>query len=158
MARSVATHIITMNRVKNSSAEPRSFSATITATANAHASVIGSRKPQLGDAQRADAPGAGRDQLAVVGQVAGEEQRQRDLGELARLEVDRADAHPDARAADAGADAGHERQHQQTGADEQERPLVAGEVGRALHDQQREHEGDDGDERPRGLQRRRGAR
>jgi len=42
MARSVATHIITVNRVKNSSAEPRSFSATITATAKAHASVMGS--------------------------------------------------------------------------------------------------------------------
>ncbi|CAB5017763.1 unannotated protein [freshwater metagenome] len=42
-ARSVATHIITVNNVKNSNAEPRSFSATITATANAHAPVMGSR-------------------------------------------------------------------------------------------------------------------
>ena len=34
----------------------------------------------------------------------------------------------------------------------EERPLVAGQVGGALHDQQRGDEGDDGDERPRGLQ------
>jgi hypothetical protein len=52
----------------------------------------------------------------------------------------------------AGAETGHERQHQQAGADEQERPLVAGEVGGSLHQQQHQHERRDRDEGPRGLQ------
>ena len=39
--RSVATHIITTNRVKNISDEPRSRSPTITSTANAHATMTG---------------------------------------------------------------------------------------------------------------------
>ena len=132
--RSVATHSITTNSVKNSSDAPRSFCPTITTTENPHASSDRQEVARLGEVQRADLPRAGGDQLAALGEVAGEEQGERDLGELARLEVDRPDAHPDARAAEAAPDAGHERQQQQAGADEEERPLVAREVRRALDD------------------------
>ena len=132
MARSVATHIITTNRVKNSSADAEVLLGHHDHDGERPGERDRQQVPRLGNAQRADAPGAGGDQLAVVGQVAGEEQRERDLGELARLEVDRPDAHPDLGAADAAADARHQRQHQQPGADEEERPLVAREVGRRV--------------------------
>ena len=102
--------------------------------------------------QRTDLPRPAGDQLAVVGEVAGEEDGEGELGELARLEVDRADAHPDACPAERTADAGDERQDEQGDADEQERPAVAGEVGSPLHDGERQHEGDDGDDAPRRLQ------
>ena len=42
----------------------------------------------------------GGDQLAPFGEVAGEEDRERDLGELAGLEAERAEPHPDAGAVD----------------------------------------------------------
>ena len=54
---------------------------------------------QLGDGERPD-PAYDREQGAVLDEVGGEEQRQRDLGELARLEVDGTEAHPQASAVD----------------------------------------------------------
>ena len=106
----------------------------------------------FGEAQRADLPGAGGEQLAVVGEVGGEEDRQGELGELAGLEVDRPEVDPDAGAADAEAEPRHERHHEQGDAAEQQHPPVAGEVRRPLDDDQREHEHDDGDDAPRRLQ------
>ena len=107
---------------------------------------------RLGQAQRTDAPRALGDQLAVLGQVAGEEDGQQQLGELAGLEVDRPEADPDLRPADPEAEPGHERQQQQDDADEQEAPAVAGEVGRPLDDDERGDEPGDGDDAPRRLQ------
>ena len=106
----------------------------------------------FGQTERAHLPGSGGDEFAAFGEVAGEEQREAQLGELAGLEVDRADAHPDARAAEGAADAGDERQQQQHGAEGEEGPLVAGEVGRALDHDEGGDVGADGDEAPRGLQ------
>ena len=107
---------------------------------------------QLGEVERPDPPASGGDQLAVIGEVAGEEQRQGDLGELTGLEVDRSEADPDPRPALGVADAGHERQQQQRRADGEEAPLVAGQIAGALDDDQRGDVGDDGHERPRRLQ------
>ena len=107
---------------------------------------------RLGQVERADLPRVGGDELAAFGEVAGEEEREGELGELAGLEVDRADAHPDAGAAEGAADAGDERQQQQHGAEGEEGPLVAGQVGRALDDDEGGDVGADGDEAPRGLQ------
>ena len=106
----------------------------------------------LGQVERADLPGAGGEQLAVGGEVAGEEDGQRKLGELARLEVDRPDVDPDARVADAEAEARHEREHQQHDPAEQQQPLVAGQVRCPLHDHEREHEHGDRNDAPRRLQ------
>jgi hypothetical protein len=52
-------------------------------------------------------------QLPLLHEVRGEEDGEHDLGELAGLEADRAEAHPDAGAVDRAADAGDERQQQQ---------------------------------------------
>ena len=110
------------------------------------------QEPRLREAQRADLPRAAGDQLAVVGQVAGEEDGQRQLGELTWLEVDRAEADPDPGAAERAAEPRHERQQQQADAGEQEDPAVAGQVGGPLHDDQRQHEGADGQHAPGRLQ------
>ena len=50
------------------------------------------------------------------------------------------------------ADAGDERQQQQAGADDEERPLVAAQVVDPAHDDQGGDVGADADQRPRGLQ------
>ena len=130
---------ITTKSAKNSSDEPRSRLADH----HDDGEAPGEQRSAAGGVARAG--GTARPstcRLAIssrlLGEVAGEEDRQRQLGELAGLEVDRAEADPDAGAADAGADAGHERQHQQADAGEQERPPVAGEVGGALDDDERQ--------------------
>ncbi len=107
---------------------------------------------RLGEAQRPDPPGAGRDELSPFGQVGGEEDGERDLGELARLEVDRPDAHPDAGAAELLADAGDEGEQQHGGAGGEQGPGEAGEVGRSLDEEQHGHERSDRDEAPDGLE------
>ena len=65
-----------------------------------------------GSAQPADVARARREQLALVDEVRGEEHHQQHLGGLARLEVERAEAHPEAGAVDLLADAGEQRQQQ----------------------------------------------
>ena len=114
--------------------------------------------PGFGEVERADLPRPAGDQLAIIGEIAGEEDGEGQLGELAGLEVDRPDAHPDAGAGERAADTGDEREHEQGDADEQERPAIAGEVGWPLDDRQGEHEGDDGDDAPRRLQPRKALR
>ena len=108
--------------------------------------------PWLRQSQRADLPGGGGDQFAPVGEVGREEHRQRQLGELPRLEVDRPDAHPDARAVRGVAETGHHRQQEHAGADEEQRPLVAGQVDHALDQHEGGAEGADRDQRPERLQ------
>ena len=88
-----------------------------------------------------------------LGEVRGEEQGEGDLGELARLEVDRPDADPQSGAVGCGeSEAGYEREHEQHDPEECERPLVAGQVGDAPDDDQRGCVGADGHERPGRLQ------
>ena len=93
----------------------------------------------FGEAQRADLPGAGGDQLAAFVEVSGEEQREQDLGELAGLERQRPDTRPRCRAplrvlpmpGTSGASSS-------AGAEDEEGPFVAGQVWGALHEQQRQ--------------------
>ena len=90
--------------------------------------------------------------LAVLDEVAGEEDGEGDLGELAGLEADRPDLDPDLGAADLLAETGHERQQQQHDADEQERVAVAGEVAGPAHDDEGGDVGADADRGPRRLE------
>ena len=75
-----------------------------------------------------------------------------ELGELAGLEVDRSEAHPDLGAADRVAEAGHQRQEEQHRAAGEQGPLVTRQVGGPLDEQQRGDERPDRDEAPRRLQ------
>ncbi len=107
---------------------------------------------RIGELERADTAGARAQQLAFVDEVGGDEDRQHDLGDLTRLEVDRADLHPDACSVDGAADAGDEGQDQQHQADEQERVAIALEHPGATHDDQRGDERQHAHGGPRGLQ------
>ena len=102
-----------MNRAKNSSDEPRSFSAVITTRATPQASSTGPRCLRSGSTGRNRGQRGHGQQLALLDQVGGEEDGQGDLGELAGLEADRPERHPDAGAVDGLADAGDQRQQQQ---------------------------------------------
>ena len=63
--------------------------------------------------------------LALLAQVPGEEHDQEHLRELARLELERADMHPEASAVDRGAEPGHCRQDEQPDRRQAEEVLVA---------------------------------
>ena len=77
------------------------------------------------DRQPEHAPPRGHEDLAVVAQVAGEEDHDRDLRELRRLEGDAADVDVEVRAVDLLADAGQARQHRHADADQRDRVAVA---------------------------------
>ena len=66
-----------------------------------------------------------RQHLALLAQVPGEEDDQEHLRELARLELERADMHPEARAVDGGAEPGHRGQDEQPDRRQAEEVLVA---------------------------------
>ena len=66
-----------------------------------------------------------REHLALLAQVAGEEDDQHDLRELAGLELERADCDPEARAVDLVADPGQRGQEEQHDRAEPEEVLVA---------------------------------
>ena len=106
---------------------------------------------RVGEPQRADLPDAGGDELALVGEVGGEEDGQDDLGDLAGLEVDRSDPDPDAAAVDGLADARQQGEQQQADAEHGEGVAVALERAGALHQPERRHERHDPDGGPRGL-------
>ena len=65
-----------------------------------------------------------REHLTLLAQVGGEEDDQEDLRELARLELDRADVHPQPRAVDRRAEPGHARQEQERDRRDPEQVLV----------------------------------
>ena len=69
---------------------PRSFVSTRTSIA----------APQISEQRPEVLQPALREHLALLAQVAGEEDDQRDLRELARLELERAELHPQAGAVD----------------------------------------------------------
>ena len=91
------------------------------------------------------------EQLAPFDEVRREEDGEHDLGELARLEVDRADVRPDASTVDLAADDRRERRHQQQQAEQEERVAVALQIARPADDDQRGDERADADDRPAGL-------
>jgi len=70
----------------------------------------------LGHDDRPDAERRHAEQLAALDQVAGDEDGQGELGELAGLKADRPDAGPDAGAMDRYTDHGQQRKHEQTDA------------------------------------------
>ena len=65
-----------------------------------------------------------REHLALLAQVAGEEDDQEDLRELARLELKPPDVHPEPRAVDGRADPGQARQEEQRDRADAEQVLV----------------------------------
>ncbi len=67
--------------------------------------------------------------------------------------LERAELDPDAGAVDVDAEAGSDGQQEQEGAAEEQRPLVAGEVGGALDEEQRRDERGDRDQAPQRLER-----
>ena len=71
------------------------------------------------------APAGGDEDLAVVAQVAGEEDHQRDLRQLRRLEGDAAHVHVEVGAVDFLADPGHPRQHRHADPHGDDRVAVA---------------------------------
>ncbi len=100
-----------------------------------------------------DAPAPGRQQLALLDEVRGEEDDQQDLRGLTRLHGEGTDAGPQAGVVDLDADARYQGQHQCDDAEQQERVLVAGERADVAHERQREDEGGDADRRPHRLRR-----
>ena len=72
---------------------------------------------RVGDHQAPDATAPGREQLALVDEVRGEEDDEQHLRGLARLEVHRPGAHPEARAVDLAPDSREQRQQQRDHAD-----------------------------------------
>ena len=76
---------------------------------------------QRGDADAEDAPRRHGQHLAALAEVAGEEDDEQDLGELARLDLELTDAQPEAGAVDRGAE--RDRQEQQPDRDRAARVL-----------------------------------
>ena len=114
-------------------------------------------RPEVAGARQVDADDAAagqRQHVALGHQVAGEEDDQQDLGELAGLEREAGEPDPDPRAVDGGADQRQQRQQQQHEAGEH------GGVGEALqdavvaHQDQHDDEQDDADGGPGQLGRR----
>ena len=77
------------------------------------------------------------EQLAVLGQIACQEQDDEDLGELAGLDGEARDANPQLGARDRGAD--KDRQHQQDDADNAKGVLVAHDHVKVLDQRERSH-------------------
>ena len=100
----VATHSMPMNRAKKRNDEPRSFSNRKISSDRPHAARIGRQVAGVEDQEAADAAGALGQQVGPLDHDRGEEDGQGELGQLAGLEVERADVDPEAGAVDVLAD------------------------------------------------------
>ena len=89
--------------------------------------------------------------LALLAQVAGQEDDDGELAELGRLEGERADVDAEVGAVDLGADPGHARQHQQDQPGGDDHVPVALEHVVVLEEDDRRHEQDQPDDEPVGL-------
>ena len=125
----------------------------MTSSDAAQARITGPSTAGFGDADRPDPEGGHSQQLAPLDQVRGEEDGQRDLGELTGLEVDRAEADPDAGAVDVATDHRQQRHEQQEDAADHERVAVALEHPGVPDDEQHGGERGDPDCGPDGLER-----
>ena len=108
-------------------------------------------RADVGQAERAYMPSEHREHLAVLRKVAGQEEHDNDLRDLAWLEGESAYMQPDAAAVDFLADAGDHRREQKNDADDGERVLVVGEpvgIAQKRHDRDHEH---DAQEQPNDL-------
>ena len=101
----MATHSIPMNRAKNRNDDPRSFSNRKISSDRPQAARIGRQVAGIEDQEAADPPGALAQQVGPLDHVRGEEDGQGELGDLAGLEVERADVDPQAGPVDVLADA-----------------------------------------------------
>ena len=140
---------ITRKIAKNSSDEPRSFSATSTTSETdpheqQRAQVCARRGCSPENAARRDG-----EQLAVLGEVGGEEEHDEDLGDLAGLERQPREVYPQLRAVDLASD--ERGQQQQDEAAHHERVLVARERLERRHRDERGHECCHADEQPHHL-------
>ena len=106
-------------------------------------------RARLGQAHAEDAARRDREHLAVLGEVGGEEEHDEDLGELAGLEAEAAEADPQLGAVDLAAD--ERRQQQQHEAADHERVLVAREALERGHADERGDERRHADEEPHHL-------
>ena len=97
------------------------------------------------------AAGADDQHLAVLAQVAGEEDDDADLRELGRLEGERADLDPEVGAVDLLADAGQARRQQQQQPDRGDRVAVALEHVVVAQELDRQREEDEAEHEPVGL-------
>ena len=125
---------------------PRSRWKTMTAIDISQTMRIGPRSRRRGKRIPRNFLPDHRERVAPLHEVAGEEDRQRDLRDLARLEAERADGDPHACAVDLLADAGKHRQQQK---DERHEPE---DVGVALQDAvvaDDQHDADRADDRDR---------
>ena len=107
------------------------------------------KHPWLGEGQRSELARGGGEKLPVLCQVAGKEDDKQDLCDLARLEREAAEFDPELgsivlRADDHG-------QEQQDDACDAEGELVLGEIVDALHEEEDQDHGDDGEEEPDDL-------
>ena len=103
-------------------------------------------------AERPDAPREDREHLAVLRQVAGQEQHDGDLGDFAGLEGDDArNAQPDAAAVDLLADEGQHGRQQKDEACDHERVLVVGQPVDVAQQRQHHHHAHHAQEQPHDL-------
>ncbi len=101
------------NAPKNISEEPRSRMKTRSTIARPQTTSSGPRSFSARERDRAEAAPGAHEQLARVAQVGREEDDDRDLRQLRRLEGDRPDAHAEVRAVDLLADARDTREQQE---------------------------------------------
>ena len=112
------------------------------------------QRPEVLERRQGDAehpPGADDQHLAVLAQVAGEEDDDADLRELGRLEGERADLHPEVGAVDLLADPRQARRQQQQQADGGDRVAVALEHVVVAQELDRQGEEDEAEDEPVGL-------
>ncbi len=108
---------------------------------------------RVGEHEPAEAATPGCKEFALLHQIRGKEDHDQHLRGLPGLEVDRADVHPQPRAVDLGAHAGHEWQKQRGDAEHEEGVSVALEDSNPAHDHEREHKRPDCHRSPYGLNR-----
>ena len=98
--------------------------------------------------QRPHLPREYREHLAVGGQVGGDEEHDEDLGQLAGLEAEAAEAQPQLAAAGLVADDRQHGREQQQDAHDHKRVLVVGELVQIAHHGQGGDHGRHADEQP----------
>ena len=111
------------------------------------------QRPGVEDQAVAEPGRRDRQQLALVGEVGGEEDAEHDLADLDRLELERPDLDPQPGALDVAADAGDEGQQQQEDPDGQQQVAVAVEVAGPADHGQGDHVGGHAAGRPGRLER-----
>ena len=112
----------------------------------------GAEMLEVGDHGGTDSVRGDRQQLALLDQVRGEEDAERHLGELAGLEADAAEPHPQPGPVDVASDDREQRHQQQADADQGERVAEALQVADPPHQDERSDEGADAEGRPHRLQ------